>query len=157
MSLIMNRAVALAAGALAMYYLDPEMGKRRRALVRDKMTAGRHDVERYARKTATRATDQLKGAAATIKSRADKSSQPENDQQLAERVRSQIGRIVSNPGAVTVQAEAGKITLEGNILSSERSRLVTAVADIEGVRWVDDRLTIHDAPGNVPDLQGAGG
>ncbi|HWP18343.1 MAG TPA: BON domain-containing protein, partial [Burkholderiaceae bacterium] len=33
---LLSTVVGLAAGAAAMYYLDPEMGRRRRALVKDK-------------------------------------------------------------------------------------------------------------------------
>lgn len=38
------RIAALGIGAFAMYYLDPVSGKRRRALLRDKLTRARHQA-----------------------------------------------------------------------------------------------------------------
>lgn len=53
---LLNLAVAVACGAAAMYFLDPASGRRRRAYVRDKAAAGRHDVADYANTQAKRTT-----------------------------------------------------------------------------------------------------
>lgn len=42
------RIAALGIGAIAMYYLDPASGKRRRALLRDQVAHAKHRVEDYA-------------------------------------------------------------------------------------------------------------
>ena len=42
----------LAMGVAMMYFLDPQGGRRRRALVRDKATSMAHQAEHYAEKTA---------------------------------------------------------------------------------------------------------
>ena len=47
-----------------MYFLDPAVGRRRRALVRDKGVAARHDVEDFARAKSTHLSNQLHGVAA---------------------------------------------------------------------------------------------
>ncbi len=65
---VLNGVAALTAGAAAMYLLDPRMGRRRRALVRDKMLASRRDVVRYGRGQAKRAADHLRGAIEHAKS-----------------------------------------------------------------------------------------
>ncbi|WP_459614467.1 BON domain-containing protein [Bordetella sp. 2513F-2] len=152
MKALLNCAAALAAGAAAMYYLDPESGARRRALVRDKVSAGRHQVERRARARTRYVADRIHGAAARLQG----GREVESDAQLEGRVRSRLGRMVSRAGAIHVTAAEGCITLEGSILADEHERLVSAVAAMDGVTAVDDRLTVHDAPGRNPALQGDG-
>jgi hypothetical protein len=43
---------AFAIGALATYFFDPVEGRRRRALLRDKLAHARHEIEDYAEGTA---------------------------------------------------------------------------------------------------------
>src|SRR5690606_41858308 len=71
-----------------------------------------------------------------------------------ERVRAQLGRLVSHPGAITVTAHAGDVTLSGQILAAEHQTLLSAVRAMAGVNRVDDRLQAHESPGNIPELQG---
>jgi osmotically-inducible protein OsmY len=60
---------------------------------------------------------------------------------------------VSHPGALDVQAQDGTVVLSGNILRREVDDLISRVGKIRGVRHVESRLTVHDQPGDVPDLQ----
>lgn len=64
MNMLLRVASAFAAGATAMYFLDPVAGPRRRALVRDKGVAARHDVEDFARAKSTHLSNRLHGMAA---------------------------------------------------------------------------------------------
>jgi osmotically-inducible protein OsmY len=153
---ILNGVAALAAGAAAMYLLDPEMGRRRRAMLRGKLEAGRHDAGRFGRAQAERAAGQLRGAVAGIKSAVGLASVPASDEQLHERVRSQLGRIVSRPHAIDVSVEAGRVCLRGQILASEHRELVSAVEAIDDVKSVDDRLMVSAEPDSVPEPQGDG-
>jgi osmotically-inducible protein OsmY len=151
---ILNCAAAMVAGAAVMYYLDPDMGRRRRALLRDKMVAGRHDTERYVRKSARRASDELRGVAAEVRASAGLAPAPTSDHQMTERIRARMGRLVSRPGAIDVTVSRGRVRLSGHILARERQELISTVTKMDGVEGVDDQMQVHDEPGNVSELQG---
>jgi uncharacterized membrane protein len=76
------------------------------------------------------------------------------DHILVERVRARLGRHVSHPGAVDVDADAGCVTLRGTILEREVGPLLRAVGRTPGVQDIDDLLERHDRAGNIPSLQG---
>lgn len=132
-------AVALAAGAVAMYYFDPQRGRRRRALVRDRGVAARHEVERLARAKARRAVDHLHGVVA--RTRAHIANAPVDDDRLRERVRSQLGHVVARPSGIDVQVRDGRVVLSGVAASREEiDALVHTVATLPGVGEVDNLL-----------------
>jgi osmotically-inducible protein OsmY len=61
---------------------------------------------------------------------------PVDDGRLLERVRAKLGRVVSHPHAVTVDATGGRVRLRGSVLESEVSRLMRAVSRVPGVKAV---------------------
>lgn len=138
----MNRALrliaSLAAGAAAMYYLDPQAGRRRRALARDKAVAACHDVERYAKARSRRAADRVRGAVARTRSRL--SGRTVGDGQLRDRIRARLGHVIARPAAVEVQVRAGRVTLLGGVGAGELEPLLDAVARMRGVAAVEHRL-----------------
>jgi osmotically-inducible protein OsmY len=150
----MSFVTAMVAGALAMYYLDPARGRRRRALLRDRMDARRRDIERYAWKNARRASDRVRGITAETRARMVPAPEPVPDGQLAGRVRAEMGRLVSRPGAVDVSVSNGYVRLGGRILAHERHGLVSTVAKINGVNGVEDLMLVYEGPDNIPELQG---
>lgn len=152
---ILNGVAAVAAGAAAMYLLDPRLGRQRRALLREKMEARRHDVEDFARSKSRRLAGRLRGTLAEAQSNIG-SPEPVSDQQLTDRVRSQLGRLVSRPGAIDVTAADGCVSLSGHIVTAEHDKLLSEISAMDGVTSVDDRLAVYDQPGNIPELQGAG-
>jgi hyperosmotically inducible periplasmic protein len=145
MGTLFRIAAAFAAGAAAMYYLDPETGRRRRAMVRDRSVAASHDLEDYASATSKRASDKLHGAAARTRSRV--SPEPVDDEQLHERIRSRLGRVVERPGDVEVQVRDGYVVLSGSADEEEIDELVSAVAAIQGVEGVDNLLSVDGGEG----------
>lgn len=146
--------VGFAAGAATMYYLDPLAGRRRRALVRDQVVAAGHKAADLAEAKGKRAVDRLKGYAVTRRFDRHTPHQPESDQQLHERIRSRLGHVVSHPRSVDVTVENGYVQLGGHILTRELDRLLSEVKDMAGVRSINNRLTCHDSPAGVPELQG---
>lgn len=154
---ILNRIATLALGATAMYYLDPELGRRRRAMLCDKLTALRNDATDCLLAEGKRAADHTRGWTASARSGMGLDEPPSSDRQLVDRVRTQLGRMVSHPGAITVTATAGDITLNGHILAAEHEALITAIRAMAGVQRVDDRLEVHATAGNTPELQGGAG
>ena len=145
----------LGLGAALMYVLDPERGKRRRALVRDKAV-------RVSRKTGDSLQahsrdwkNRAKGVAAEVKSIGRK--EEVSDPVLEERVRAEIGRVVSSPGAIIVNSTDGVVTLSGAVLAGEVDDLISGTRGVPGVKDVENRLEMYATADDVPALQGARG
>jgi uncharacterized membrane protein len=144
--------IGAAVGSAAMYLLDPQHGRRRRALlrdqavkaqsnVRDTLDAGKRDLSNRATALTGRARSLFRRRKAT-------------DDVLAQRVRSKMGRYVAHPGAVDVTAAGGQVELSGSILSHEHSDLIDAIGQVEGVADVVDRLTVYETAEGISELQG---
>ena len=143
-----------ALGALAMYFLDPHEGRRRRARTRDKIVHAGKKLNEAGRVTARDTVHRAYGAVASARKLFER--EEVSDQVLVERVRAELGRVVSHPHAVEVAADRGHITLSGPILSEEVRPLLHCVRHVPGVRAVSDRLTVYeDAEAqHVSSLQG---
>ena len=142
-----------ALGAAAMFMLDPDKGKRRRALARDKATsvvADTRDLFGVARRDAAHRFDGLRARARRLFT----DNPVPDDLQLIERVRARMGRLVSHPHAIQVGAYRGRVTLSGPVLEYEVRRLLDAVRSIWGVSEVENRLVVYDSPESISSLQG---
>jgi hypothetical protein len=145
-------AVARAAGvgAAATYFFDPDMGRRRRALVRDQLVRliriGREEVEVGMRDASNRA----RGLVATVRQATDA---PVADPLVAERVRACLGAL-DHPGGIDVEVTDGRAFLRGPVLAHDARRLRRLVRRVPGVGGVTDELEVHETP-DVPALQGA--
>lgn len=149
--------LALGTGAALVYFLDPDAGSRRRAVWRDKLTqfsSGSGEWSDWLNAAGRDLNNRARGLAA--QARMMSSNEPVTDEVLAERVRAQLGRLVSHPGSIDVSAQGGQITLSGPILAREEPALVARVAGVPGVAGVQNHLEVHEEPGNVPGLQGNG-
>lgn len=144
--------ISAAVGGAAMYLLDPEHGRRRRALLRDQAVKAQSNVrdtlDAGKRDLSNRATA-LTGRARSLFRR-----RKPTDHVLAERVRSKMGRYVLHPGALEVTAADGQVALSGSILSHEHSDLIDAISLVEGVTDVIDRLTVYETAEGISELQG---
>ncbi|MBX6314450.1 MAG: SRPBCC family protein [Isosphaeraceae bacterium] len=142
-------------GAGLMYYLDPDRGRRRRALVRDQFAHAWNEFQ-YAIGVLSRdLSNRARGLVAVVK--APFAGDSASDQVIVERVRSTMGRVVSHPSSIEVTSHEGRVTLYGPILAHEVDNLLTAVSSVRGVREVINRLEVHKEPGDVPGLQGGRG
>lgn len=135
-----------------MYYLDPARGRRRRALVRDRIVHSGRKLQRGVGIAGRDLRHRASGAVATLKS-AVQTEQPD-DQILSERVRACLGRAISHPAAIEVTARDGVITLAGPVLQNEVPLLIDEVLGVPGIKGMDNRLEIHADADNVPGLQG---
>jgi hypothetical protein len=129
---------AVAAGALAMYYLDPELGERRRALLAELVRSGlpgdrRAPRGRHARRTYQRTTQ----------------ADPQSDAELREEIQQRLGRMVSFPRAIHVQVDKGVVRLSGRVLAKERDGLFEQVQQTPGVQKLVNALTVHDLPQEI--------
>ncbi len=137
-----------AIGAGLMFLLDPDRGPRRRALARDRiMSAGRHAGDDLGAKT-RHLRDRARGLVASARSRMQ--ADLEDDDVIAKRVRDELGRVVSRPGAVVVAVEHGVVTLSGQVPAVEREDLISVTRWVRGVRDLEDKLDTREsasAPG----------
>ena len=150
----MNRILKGAAvGALAMYFLDPQSGRRRRARTQDKAQHMARRVREAYDVTLRDAQHRAQGLQA-ISRRFLRRENGVSDLKLVGRVRAILGRYVSHPHAIVVSAQDGQVTLSGPILEAEVQTLLGVVKHVPGARGVESRLAVHKEPGNISSLQG---
>lgn len=153
----MNKGLTLigaaGVGAGLMYLFDPDRGKRRRALLRDKAT----HISKITRETAGKSRrdirNHVRGAFAELQSLFVDNG-PVSDDVLEARVRSRMGHVVSHPSAIEVKAVEGLIILTGQILARELHPLLESITSIGGVKNIENRLEAHEQAGDISSLQG---
>lgn len=136
MNSVLRLATVFAAGVAAMYYLDPQTGRRRRARVRDKSAAVGHDVKEAARSRTRRVVDHARGAAA--RTRAQLANEVVDDDILRDRVRSRLGHLVDAP--IDVEVRDGRVVLIGNLTARGFDELISDISAVPGVQHVESRL-----------------
>jgi hypothetical protein len=141
-------------GAGLMYLLDPQGGGRRRELVRDKAASAWSSGSDVVRKTSRDLGNRSKELAASVQSKLRK--EDADDRVLRERVRSKLGRWVSQPSAIEVEVAEGVVTLRGPVLSSEAHHLLKKVGKVQGVEDVRDELEMKETAEGVSSLRGEG-
>jgi hypothetical protein len=142
----------VALGALAMYFLDPQEGRTRRARLRDQLVRLEHVSEEAAHATRRDVSNRARGLVAELRARL--SPETVDDQVLVERVRAKAGRAVSHPHALHIDARAGVVILSGDVLSVEVVPLIARVRAIRGVHGVENHIMVHSDPGEISTLQG---
>ena len=142
-------------GVVAMYMLDPDKGKRRRALIGDKAYSVVSDGRQALGAAARDAAHRIEGMRARARRLFNDTPIPD-DLQLIERVRARMGRLVSHPHAIQVGANNGRVTLSGPVLRHEVGRLLDAIRTVWGVSTVEDRLVVYDSSESISSLQGGG-
>lgn len=152
MSALLPLAAALV-GAGVMYLLDPDGGRRRRALVRDQLVRAANRTGDAVDATSRDVTNRARGVVAELRSRLG-GDEHVGDELLRERVRARIGAVVRHASAIETAVDQGRVTLSGPILAADVDRLMRRVRAVRGVRDVENRLEVHAEPGGVPALQG---
>jgi hypothetical protein len=138
-------------GAGLMYVLDPALGRRRRALVRDKSVHAWKKTSDAVSATARGVSNRAVGVSDRLRSSFACQETP-SDAVLVDRIRSRMGHVVSHPRAIEVTADAGQVVMRGPVFAAEVDRLLSSVAGISGVKNVDNRLEVHETAENVPAL-----
>ncbi len=139
-------------GALTMFLLDPRMGKRRRALFRDKGVLGYHFLIRRlpsaTRKRGVWVRDRVRGMGYELRHAVGRDGhRATDDVELAQRVRTEVFRDPAIPdGAVNVDAYEGVVTLRGELPTPEMiHEMVRRTERVEGVRQVRSLLHLPQA------------
>lgn len=147
---VLASSIGAAGTAVALtFFLDPKRGRRRRALVRDKMSHLAKDTGRSLGKAGRDLGNRTRGVAAETWSWA-RPHQVAEDEVLEERIRSKIGRCVSQPNAIEVSARNGMITLRGDIVESEMRKLMSRVYSVRDVKNVRNEMRPHDDEREIP-------
>ena len=149
---IMGLLAGAAAGAAAMFVLDPQSGRRRRSLIRDKAVKFRNTVDETVTDELPQRIDYLSGFATGAKHRVRKlvngsDSRPENEQVLVDRVLSTVFRDPDLPkGDVNIDASGTTVFLRGSIDDpAAREEIEKRVRDVEGVDHVVNLINQPDA------------
>ena len=100
-----------------MYFMDPQHGNRRRAMVRDKANKLVNDLDTSIDKAMEDTRNRARGILSEMIAKLSDEGAP--DWVLEERVRSNMGRWARRAGAVDVQAEGGRIHLRGPVLRED--------------------------------------
>jgi hypothetical protein len=133
------------------YFLDPRLGPRRRALVRDQVThakrKGTDAIDATAKDFANRAQGLLSEARSRL------AGEEPTDEVLAARAREKLGHYVSHPRAIDVDVADWRVRLTGLILAAEHGPMLRAVRTVRGVADVEDALEVHETA-EVPAVQG---
>jgi osmotically-inducible protein OsmY len=133
--------LGMALGAGLTYLLDPDRGTRRRALLRDRLVHAGHELEEATRSNVRHARNRARGLAHEAK--AGLTERAVEDRVLEERVRSHVGRGLSNPAEFEVSADHGRVTLSGSVPADEVQDVVRSAKAVRGVEAVDNRLAVQ--------------
>jgi osmotically-inducible protein OsmY len=134
----------ITAGAGLMYFLDPDRGKRRRAGVRDKVTASLNGVGRAACGLSALSRDARNRAYGLVaEARGMLRREAISDETLEARVRSRMGHKIPHPEWVEVKADHGCVTLSGKVPASDAAALVSCVSGVRGVTEVANHAEVQ--------------
>jgi hypothetical protein len=130
-------------GAVLTYFFDPDSGKRRRAMARDRVLAFFRQRGRQLGRTAGGVQAEAQGLVQKAKhARADEKLADPNDTTLARKVETEIFRDPEVPkGQIDVNAEDGVVILRGEV---ERPELIKDLEEktrsVQGVKGVENLL-----------------
>ena len=131
-------ATGAALGAGMMYLLDPDRGRRRRALAREKSGS----VIRHATRTVSKMARDLRNRTQGFAAEARPHHEPVADDVLVGRVRARLGRLVGHPHQVDVTVRDGVVTLGGIVARNEFERVIMEIRRVAGVKkCVANRLS----------------
>jgi hypothetical protein len=121
-------------GATVMYIFDQNRGARRRAQARDRVIHASRILGRRLRKGSRDLVNRAVGSVAELRSSVRDRVAEIPDDQLVDRVRSQLGHVVSHSGLLRVEARDGCVIVGGPVLPSEVEKIRHRVSRTRGVK-----------------------
>jgi len=121
-------------GATVMYIFDEHRGARRRAYARDRVIHAGHVLGRRLSKRSRDLMNRAVGSVAEMRSGIRDRGSRISDDQLLDRVRSQLGHVVSHSGLLQVQASDGCVVVSGPVLEGEVEKIRGRLAKIRGLK-----------------------
>lgn len=121
---------AMAVGAGLMFLLDPQHGKVRRSLMRNKASRVAREARGY-----------IQSARGGMAGQADSADSSVSDEELAARVRAEIASACTHPTDVYVSVRGDHIVLSGSLPIEEQEAVIARCQAIPGVARVVNNLT----------------
>ena len=140
-------------GAGIMYAFDPQRGAARRSYARDKLIRGANATGCFLRKRGQDVANRAWGSVAEVFATVKDSNIEIPDYKLEQRVRAQLGHVLSHPGGIEVLAHDGVVTISGPVLRGEEQKIRERLAKTRGVRECILQVREHEEK-DVPSLQG---
>ena len=145
---VRNACKWLSLGALVAYFVDPQSGRRRRNMLRDRTLA---TFRRTGRKTARAGhglAAQAYGVTQKVTHLKEEPKPQPDDATLAHKVETAIFRDADVPkGQINVNAQNGVIQLRGEVPAADLiDELVNGARKVQGVRDVENLLHLPGAP-----------
>ena len=146
-------AIAGAIGAALAYFLDPDNGRRRRNMTRDRTLALFRRVGRRSRRMGRGVAAEAYGVTQKATHLREEEKPQPDDVTLARKVETEIFRDADVPkGRINVNAEDGVVVLRGEVERPEMIRdLEEKTRKVQGVRDVENLLHL---PGTPPQPSG---
>jgi osmotically-inducible protein OsmY len=134
-------------GALIAYFFDPDNGRRRRAVARDRIPAL---LRRSSERAGRTVKSELKATTKKMAHRKEAEKPQPDDVTLAHKVETEIFRDAEVPkGQINVNAENGKVILRGEVEQPSMIKdLEERTRKVQGVREVENLL--HTPGGAAP-------
>ena len=135
-------------GAALAYFFDPQNGRRRRALTRDRVPAFFRGGARKAERVGRAAQSEAYGVAQKVKHPREEPKPQPDDVTLARKVETEIFRDAEVPkGQINVNAENGVVVLRGEVEQPDLIKdLEKKARKIQGVREVENLLHTPGTP-----------
>ena len=141
-------ALFAALGAAIAYFFDPENGRRRRALARDRSAAVVRRTIRKAERVQRHAEAEAYGLSQKAQHLREEPKPKPDDATLAHKVETELFRDPEIPkGQINVNAEDGTVVLRGQVESPELIRdLEERARQVQGVEQVENLLHLPGTP-----------
>jgi osmotically-inducible protein OsmY len=135
-------------GALLAYFFDPDNGRRRRALARDRIPAFFRRMSERAERTGKVVAAEAEGVKQKATHLKEEEKPQPDDVTLARKVETEIFRDADVPkGQINVNAENGKIVLRGEVEQPEMIKdLEKRTKKVQGVVEVENLLHTPGTP-----------
>jgi hypothetical protein len=145
--LVVVGAITAATGAFLAWALDPQMGRTRRAVTRDRLAGGARRVGRWSARRGRWLKSTVSATAERLQ-RADAPAEQLDEVALTNKVRSELFRDPAiDKGTININAERDVVFLRGTVPSHELvAELGSRVERIDGVRKVVNLLHVPGAP-----------
>jgi osmotically-inducible protein OsmY len=143
--------LAVGLGAALAYFLDPDRGKRRRNITRDRLMATMRKAEGELENQARYAASTAQGWQQKAAHMGTDGAFDLNDSDLAHKVETELFRDPSIPkGHININAEQGTVVLRGQVENpDEINAIERKVREIPGVANVENLLHLPDAPAQM--------
>ncbi len=144
-----------AAGAAFAYFFDPQSGAKRRGRLRDEAAHLRRLVTNEIQGREHDLLNRGRGVVARVESMM-RSRAAVDDDVVIERIRAKLGRVSSHPHDIEVHSHGdGRFEIFGAVLGREHAEVREAVAHVQGVKLLEDKLLDRSSDLDVIAFRGA--